>query len=192
MKAKLMTREVLPFALALLALVLAAWAVDALLHFFDLVWVGRYLGIPGVLVIMGSFAYSLRKRKIIQSGQPLQLLHRHEWMAWSGSLMVLVHAGIHFNAWLAWLALIAMMVNVTSGLAGKFLLTRSRQRLANTKQQMQSAGVPEAEQTERLYWDSLTLDVVKKWRVIHIPIALAFAVLAVAHMVSIFLFWGWK
>ena len=45
---------------------------------------------------------------------------------------------------------------------------------------------------ERLYWDSLTLSVVKQWRVVHYPITLAFAVLATAHVLSIFLFWGWK
>jgi hypothetical protein len=28
----------------------------------------------------------------------------HERMAWPGSLLILVHAGIHFNAVLAWLA----------------------------------------------------------------------------------------
>mgnify|MGYP006139879027 CR=1 FL=1 len=44
----------------------------------------------------------------------------------------------------------------------------------------------------RLYWDSLTFDAVRQWRVVHLPITLAFAVLATAHIVAIFLFWGWK
>ena len=38
---------------------------------------------------------------------------------------------------------------------------------------------------------SLTFDAVKQWRVVHFPITLAFAVLATAHIVAIFLFWGW-
>jgi hypothetical protein len=38
---------------------------------------------------------------------------------WLGSLMVLIHAGIHFNAILPWLATIAMGVNVISGMVGK-------------------------------------------------------------------------
>jgi hypothetical protein len=45
--------------------------------------------------------YSLRKRKLIRSGQPV---------------MLLVHAGIHFNSILAWLATVAMIINVVSGL----------------------------------------------------------------------------
>ena len=64
-KARLMRREVLPFAFYLCLLVACAALADAALHYFQLVWVGRYLGIPGILLIIGSFGYSLRKRKKI-------------------------------------------------------------------------------------------------------------------------------
>lgn len=100
----LISREVLPFAAWLLALALAAVLADAVLYHFDQVWVGRWLGIPGVALILASLHYSLRKRKIVTRGNPMTLLRRHEYMASAGSLLVLVHAGIHFNAVLAWLA----------------------------------------------------------------------------------------
>jgi hypothetical protein len=109
LKARLFSREVLPFYLALGALMALTLLLDALLHVFNLVWIGRYLGIPGVLLILGSFGYSLRKRKLIGAGKPVQLLRWHEGMAWAGSLLVLVHAGIHFNAILGWLAVLAML-----------------------------------------------------------------------------------
>ena len=54
MQARLFTREVLPFALSLLALAAAALLIDGVLHGFDAVWVGRHLGIPGVLMIVVS------------------------------------------------------------------------------------------------------------------------------------------
>jgi hypothetical protein len=38
----------------LVALAAATLAVDGLLHVFDLVWVGRYLGIPGVADLFGA------------------------------------------------------------------------------------------------------------------------------------------
>ncbi|MBS0578103.1 MAG: hypothetical protein JSR36_02445 [Proteobacteria bacterium] len=192
MQAKLLSREVLPFLLAFTALALAALLIDALLHAFNAVWVGRYLGIPGTLLILGSFGYSLRKRKVILSGSPVRLLRLHERMAWLGSLLVLVHAGIHFNAILGWLAVWAMLINVASGLTGKFLLERSRRRLTDARQKMIQQGLSAEDLEERMYWDSLTFDVVKQWRVVHFPIALAFAVLATAHIIAIFLFWGWK
>lgn len=186
------TREVVPFFLRLALLGFAALAIDALLHWLDAVWIGRYLGIPGVLLIVGSFGYSLRKRKLIAIGKPTTLLRLHEYMAWAGSLLILVHAGIHFNAILGWLAVWAMLVNIASGLTGKFLLQRARIRLAETTQQMRAQGLSGAKLEDSLYWDSLTFDAVRRWRAVHFPNTLAFAVLAVGHIASIFLFWGWK
>ncbi|MGB9142437.1 MAG: hypothetical protein WCB71_09615 [Aestuariivirga sp.] len=192
MRGNLLSREVLPFYLSLVALASGTLFIDAVLHYFDIVWVGRYLGIPGILLIIFSFGYSLRKRKLISIGKPVVMLRLHEWMAWAGSLLILVHAGIHFNAILGWLAVWAMLVNVSSGLRGKFLLQRSRKRLEETLQRMREEGLSPSEIEERMYWDSLTFDVVKEWRSVHFPITLAFAVLATAHILSIFLFWGWK
>lgn len=192
LQARLWRHEILPFLGSFLALAGVSLAADAALHLLDAVWIGRYLGIPGTLLILASLVYSLRKRKLIQAGQPARLLKWHEFSAWLGSLLVLVHAGIHFNAILGWLAVWAMLVNVGSGLTGKWLLDRSRRRLEEARDRMRSKGLSDAEVQDRLYWDSLTFDAVRKWRVIHFPITLAFAVLAVAHIVAIFLFWGWK
>ncbi len=190
--ASLISREVLPFAAWLLALALVALLVDAALHHFDQVWVGRWLGIPGVALILASLHYSLRKRMIVTRGNPVTLLRRHEYSAWAGSLLVLVHAGIHFNAVLAWLALLAMLVNVASGLTGKYLLARARTRLIDARARLAAQGQNAAAIDEMLHRDSLTMDLVRKWRVVHVPITLAFAVLATAHLVSTALFWDWQ
>ena len=188
----LFTREVIPFFLSLTLLAAAALGVDALLHLLNIVWIGRHLGIPGVILIIASFGYSLSKRKLIAVSKPAILLRLHERMAWAGSLLILVHAGIHFNAILAWLAVWAMLVNIASGLTGKFLLQRARRRLDETTRQIQAQGLPPLEAEDRLYWDSLTFDIVRKWRAAHYPITLAFAVLALAHVLSIVFFWGWR
>lgn len=192
LKAHLFRREVLPFVGSLVLLAMSALTLDGVLHVLDLRWIGRWLGIPGVLLIMASTAYSLRKRKLIQRGHPARLLRWHEWLAWIGSLLVLVHAGVHFNAILGWLAVAAMLINVASGLTGKFLLDRARHRMELARERMRSRGVPEEELDDQLYWDSLTFDAVKQWRVVHFPITLAFTVLALAHIVAIFMFWGWQ
>ena len=192
MEAKLIRREVLPSLLAFATLVAATLLIDALLHVMNVVWIGRYLGIPGSLLIAGSFWYSLRRRRIVSTGHPGALLRLHERMAWFGSLLVLVHAGIHFNAILPWLAVVAMLANVGSGLTGKFLLERSRKRLNEARERMRDHGIPAEDLEDRLFLDSLTYDVVKQWRVVHMPITLAFAVLAVAHVLAVLMFWGWR
>jgi hypothetical protein len=191
-RTSLLSREVIPFYLSLAALGGAGLAVDAGLHLGNAVWIGRYLGIPGVLLILASSGYSMRKRKLIKAGQPASLLRWHERLAWAGSLLVLVHAGIHFNAILAWLAVWAMLINIASGLTGKYLLGRSPDRLEANRARLRTRGLSPEALDEHTYWDSLTFDVVKAWRVVHLPITLAFAVLALAHIIAICMFWGWK
>ena len=188
----LILREVLPFYLRLVVFAGVTLLVDLALHLAGMVWIGRYLGIPGVLLILASFGHSLRKRGIIKSDNPVRLLRLHEWLAWTGATLVLVHAGIHFNAVLGWLAAAAMVVNVVSGLTGKYLVQRSQRWLKQARTDLQGEGRLESEINQQLFWDSLAAGLVRKWRVVHLPISLAFAVLALAHIIAIFLFWGWK
>lgn len=185
-------RHVQPFTLLAGLLAAATLAGDYLLHRLNLVWVGRYLGIPGTLLIIGSMVYSLRKRKMISTGNPKTLLNLHEFSAWLGSLMVLIHAGIHFNAILPWLATVAMGVNVISGMVGKLLLNRSRLYVQGKRDRFQLRGLSKPEVEQAVFWDAVTFDTMAKWRKVHIPIFIVFAVLALGHIVSIFLFWGWS
>ncbi len=184
--------HILPFTLLIVLLVAGTLAGDYLLHRLNLVWVGRYLGIPGTILIIGSMSYSMRKRKFVTAGNPKTLLSLHEFGAWLGSLLVLIHAGVHFNAILPWLATFAMVVNVVSGLVGKMLLGRSRQHVQDQRSRYQLRGLSRSEVEQAVFWDSVTFDLMEQWRKVHIPIFVAFAVLALGHIVSVFLFWGWR
>ncbi|MET0091594.1 MAG: hypothetical protein ABW068_16525 [Candidatus Thiodiazotropha sp.] len=184
-------RQLLPFLSLFAGLILGALSIDALLHQFDLAWVGRWLGIPGTLLILISFLYSLRKRKKIRFGKPKTLLALHETLAWLGALMILVHAGIHIYALLPWLALLAMLVNVISGMTGKYLLDRSRRLLADRQANYREQGMPPADIERQLFWDATTVDAMKQWRVVHLPVTLAFVALGLTHILSILLFWQW-
>ncbi|WP_292969231.1 hypothetical protein [Novosphingobium sp.] len=188
----LFLREILPFYFRLLVLAAVTLLIDLVLHITDMVWIGRYLGIPGTILILLSFGHSLRKRGLIASSNPVRLLRLHEWLAWIGSTLVLVHAGIHFNAALAWLAVIAMSLNIASGLTGKYLVQRAGRWMKQARGALHDQGLDDAAIEQKLFWDSLAAGWVKKWRTIHLPISLAFAALATAHILSTFLFWGWK
>jgi hypothetical protein len=184
--------EVLPSAWGFVLLLAAAATTDALLHTMNLVWVGRWLGIPGVLLIVISFAYSLRKRKLITSGSPAQLLGRHEYLAWAGAVLVLVHAGIHFNGWLAWAAIAAMLVNIASGYVGRVVLGRARRRVEAKREALLAGGASDESVAQALFWDAAGVDIMKRWRTVHIPITTVFGVLALAHIVAILLLWEWR
>lgn len=192
MERSLIRKEVIPFLKMFGALILATMITDALLHYFDLIWIGRWIGIPGVILILLSFFYSMRKRKKISFGKPKNLLILHETLTWLGALMILVHAGIHIYTILPWLALTAMMINVISGMTGKYLLSHSRNFLADKKEFYTQQNLSAEAIEKKLFWDATTFDVMKKWRAVHLPITLAFAVLGITHIISILLFWEWK
>src|SRR3546814_14853121 len=88
MKIRLILKEILPFYFRLVVLAVVTLFIDLILHLTDLVWIGRYLGIPGVILILLSFGHSLRKRGVIKSSNQVRLLRLHEWLAWIGAPLV--------------------------------------------------------------------------------------------------------
>ena len=171
-------------------LIITTILTDLVLHWMKLVWIGRYFGLFGTVLILLSLSYSLRKHKIINSGGLKNHLQFHEFTSWLGSLLILVHAGIHFNAILPWVALIAMLVNVGSGLTGKYLQSKSMILLNIKKAELSEYGLSKDEFDKIIFLDSLTVDIIKKWRAVHIPITVAFALLAVSHIVMILKYIG--
>lgn len=188
MKTSLLLKDVLPFVTWYGLMIFFAICIDIVLHSFGLVWVGRYLGYVGTFTILFSFLYSLRKRKVIKTGAPKTYLSLHEYMAWSGSILILVHAGIHFNAILPWLAILLLLINVGSGLVGKFLLKRANETLKTNREELLARGIATEEVAHQLHFESIAVDAMKKWRVIHLPIALLLGVFSLLHIVTVFMF----
>jgi len=184
MHRSLLARQVLPAVAGFFGLIGTAILFDFALHQAGLSAIGRYLGPLGTALIALSFVYSLRKRKLITAGQPKRLLELHESLSWAGSLVVLVHAGVHFNAWIPWLALAAMMIVVASGLTGQVLLKRANEVLKARR----AAGARGAEVS---VLDAVTVDVMKRWREVHMPINAVFLVLLLAHLGSVLVFRHW-
>ncbi|MCJ7802415.1 MAG: hypothetical protein MUP82_08685 [Candidatus Marinimicrobia bacterium] len=189
MKSSLINKEIIPFISLFGLLVLATIIIDVLLHLNNLVWIGRWLGIIGTILILLSFIYSLRKRKLINFGKPKSLLKLHEILSMVGALFILVHAGVHLYAILPWLAIIAMLVSILSGLTGSFLLKRSRQFISEKKSIYLKEGLSKKEIEKKLFWDATSYDLMKKWRTVHFPITLVFAILSIVHIVTILIFW---
>jgi hypothetical protein len=169
-------------------MILLTIVIDYFLHRMQLVSVGRYLGYIGTAAIIFSFVYSLRKRKLIETGSPKKLLLWHEYIAWAGSILVLVHAGIHFNAILPWLAVLLMLIVIASGLIGKFLLKNANESLKEKRKTLMASGMSSVEADKKLFFDSITVDAMKKWRVVHLPITLLFSILSLLHIITIILF----
>lgn len=186
-----LVRQALPSLAAYLGLIATAIGVDVVLHRLGLLWIGRYLGPIGTVLIVLSFAYSLRKRKLLQVGTPKQLLQLHETLGWLGALLILVHAGIHLNAIIPWLAVVAMLVVVASGFVGKLLVRRATDALTRGRKALAGQASPAPALERRVLLDALAVDAMKQWRAAHMPINAVFLVLTLVHLVTVFAFWDW-
>jgi cytochrome b561 len=178
----LLVRQLLPALIGYVVLVPLAIACDAVLHRLGLRDVGLWFGPAGTLLIVLSFLYSLRKRRLIRVGQPARLLALHETLGWIGTLLILVHGGAHFSALVPWLALVALLVVVASGFTGSVLLKRASAALR--------AKAATGDDSHALL-DAVTLDIMKRWRAVHLPLNAVFAVLTLLHVGAVLTFGDW-
>jgi len=188
---KFTTRKILPFALIYLALFASAVLMNYIVHRADLKWIISYLGIAGTSLIIISFIYSLRKRKIIRSGNAKILLQIHEVLAWTGAMIILVHAGIALDAVIPRMAEFAMLIVVASGLTGKYLLKQARESIKAKRTELKAKNIPDEEIEKELFALSVMADKMQMWRQVHLPLTMIFAALSLLHIMVILLFWRW-
>ncbi len=191
MPLKFTIRKILPFVLIYTVLIASAAILHFYMHSSGLKWTLRYLGIAGSGLIILSFVYSLRKRKVINFGKAKTLLHIHELLAWTGSLLILLHAGFEFDAVIPRMAVFAMLIVVASGLTGKYLLKQARESIKEKRIELKAKNLSDDEIEKELFALSLVADKMQMWRNVHIPLTVIFAAFALLHIITILLFWRW-
>ncbi len=192
MRLQFSLKQIFPSLILYLFLILGAIFFDYLLHLLNLVWIGRYFGIIGSVLIIVSFLYSMKKRKMIMWGSPKILLQSHELMGWIGALMILIHGGIHFNAVIPWLTLLFMLIVVGSGITGKYLLKEAKERMKSKENELRQNNFTEQEIEQELLSHSLLVDTMQQWRRVHMPLSMIFFALALLHIVFTILLWRWN
>jgi len=191
MTARFTFTKILPFIIIYAVLIGAAAILHYYMHSSGLKWTLRYLGIAGTALILISFFYSLRKRKVINFGKAKSLLQIHELLAWTGSLLILLHAGFEFDAVIPRMAVFAMLIVVASGLTGKYLLKQARESIKEKRLELKAKNLSEEEIEKELFALSLIADKMQLWRNVHIPLTVIFAAFALLHIITILLFWRW-
>jgi len=184
-------QKTLPLTASYLLLIFSAISLDYLLHVAHLAWVGRYMGFAGTALLVSSFSYSARKKKLVSNGTLKFFLSLHCKAGWIGTLMILIHSGIHFNALPPWAATALMLVVTGSGHVGQYLLKKVRDEV---KMKMKQLGVEKSDDDldRQQYWDTLTLKTLEKWRAIHMPMVSTLMALTLIHILSITFFLNWK
>ncbi len=105
---------------------------------------------------------------------------------------MLVHGGIHFNAIIPWMALLAMMFVVASGLTGKFLLNDVKQDLKGKISEMKEKNLTQDEIDKEVLFQSLLVKKMQNWRKVHMPLNMIFMALALIHIIGTLLLWSWR
>ncbi len=102
--------------------------------------------------------------------------------------MILVHAGIHFNARLPWLATYMLLISVASGLVGKYLLKNASGSLEERRQELIANGSTGPEVDKELFFDSVMVSAMRQWRVVHLPIAFTLGFFTLLHVLTVLMF----
>jgi len=73
-------------------------------------------------------------------------------------------------------------------LVGKFLLKKSSDNLKQKRQLLVSEGMEKETADKKLFMDAITVDLMKKWRIVHFPITLLLVIFSLIHIVTIIIF----
>jgi hypothetical protein len=184
-------QRAVPLIVSYLLLIFAAISLDYLFHLVHLAWIGRYIGFAGTAFLVFSFAYSARKSKVIRNGTLKFFLWLHCKAGWIGTLMILLHSGIHFNAALPWVATAFMLIVTGSGHVGQYLLKKVRDEVKMKIKQL-GLEVTDDNLDRQQYWDTLTVKTLEKWRTIHMPVVSILMALTLIHILSITFFLNWR
>lgn len=182
----------LPLLLSYLLLIASAMSVECILHSAGLAWMSRFLGIAGTVLMAFSFGYSARKKSVIGHGSMNHFLRVHGHAGWIGTLLILVHSGVHFNALLPWMASALLMLVTASGHVGQYLVSRIREEVKWKKKQYGIGGDGIDALEQQHFRDALTLKAFAQWRFIHIPLVTFLLLLTFLHLASISFFMNWR
>jgi hypothetical protein len=99
-----------------------------------------------------------------------------------GPLIIFVHSGVHFHAWVPILALVSMVFVVVSGIVGQALHYWMFQLLYERRHQQEFEGLPEEVIEARLHDLALQEKALRWWKCLHGPLTWSFLALTVLHI----------
>ncbi|MBE9504646.1 MAG: hypothetical protein IME96_10765 [Proteobacteria bacterium] len=177
--------------LTIFLVVINAILIEVILDLFGVKGHRLFTGITGTLIIIISFAYSMRKRKkFITFGSPKKWLIGHEWLAIAGTFVIFVHTGTHFTALVPIITLIFMFIAFLSGLIGRYVYNNAKSELKTKKAEFKESGITEAEIEQKLWALIIASDALSKWRTVHLPIISFLVVMVLYHAVTALYFAG--
>jgi len=177
--------------LTIFLVVVNAVLIEVILDMFGVKGHRLFTGVTGTLVIIISFAYSLRKRnRFITFGSPKAWLQGHEWLAIAGTFIILVHTGTHFKALVPVITLIFMFTAFISGLTGRYVYNNARSELKAKRAELKVAGLKASAIEQKLWSLIIASEALSKWRKIHMPVISFLVIMVLYHAISALYYTG--
>lgn len=147
-------------------------------------------GIIGTGLVIFSFGYSIRKRKILfKKGNIKTFLQLHEWLGIAGTVIIFVHTGTHLRNIIPLLTLILMIVTFISGLIGRYVYLDVKNSLRIKRDEMKKMEISDTEIEEQLARLIVASNALGKWRDFHMPLIWFLALMIIHHTISV-LYYG--
>ena len=107
-----------------------------------------------------------------------------------GPLIIFIHAGAHFHAWVPILALIAMVLVVMSGITGQALHYLAFRTLYERRHESAFEGMTEEAIDAHLHDLALQEETLRWWKCLHGPLTWSFVSLTLLHIGGVLYFGG--
>lgn len=146
-------------------------------------WIG--LGFIGL-----TFVYPLKRWWHPNQVWPKRWFHVHTVSGVLGPLIIFVHAGAHFHAWVPILALVTMVLVVMSGIVGQALHYWAFRMLYERRHQLDFEGKTEKVIESHLHDLALQEEALRWWRCLHRPLTWSFVSLVLLHIGGALFFRG--
>lgn len=191
----IITKRFFTVLLAAIALLIVGLLIEELLSIrsgslFGHTQTGHIVGWAGLAVIFSVFVYSVKKRFGRKAGWPKAWFMVHQVAGILGPLLILIQAGSHFHALVPLLTLIVMGIVVVSGVIGVAVHRKALALLKNTRKELVSLGLSQADIEDRLYDLVSGEETFRVWQIIHVPMVMLFLALVVLHVFGALYFGG--
>jgi len=155
----------------------------------DFVW----LGIFGVILVLATLIYSLRKRLVFSSGRLKFWLEGHVYGASAGAFMALLHSELQFNSLVPVLTFIIMEAVVLTGALARFAFAETSRSTAGKNHETHRSRFGSNDRSNLDDETALTLlsiENMQHWRTAHIYASSILLSLLLLHILSEFYYRG--
>ena len=152
--------------------------------------IAHLVGWTGLVFIGLTLVYPLRRWMYPNQVWSQRWFQVHIVSGIVGPLVIFVHAGAHFHAWVPIMALIAMVLVVMSGITGQALHYLAFRNLYERRHELAFEGMAEESIDAHLRDLALQEETLRWWKCLHGPLTWSFLSLTLLHIGGALFFGG--